>query len=446
MNTSIEFINHACVIIKSDKITLLSDPWFEGDAFHKGWSLLYETNELEVEKIINKITHIWISHEHPDHFSILFFKKFKLKIINQSIKILFQETKDKRVINFLKNQGFDCEELKLNKKIYLNKTFSLTCIKDGFYDSGLLVISNNEKILNLNDCEINSQSRINEVNSITGNVDVLLTQFSFAAWKGGKDNKKWRTEAAKEKIETMKKQIEGFKPKFVIPFASFIYFSNIENNYLNDSINKPQTVLDELKNLKSEIIVMKPNDILGGKNQKISNSESLNFWQTKYNLLNNKKFNSFEKITYDEIFDNFQIYCQRIKKKNNFWLMRTIRMISPISVFKPVIIELSDLNINVEFDYLNKKFLLTDKTPQLSMKSESLNFLFKNNFGFDTLTVNGCFEEKKNDGFASSTKTLAIENLNNLGIYISFKTLLNFTIIKLFLNRLYRVTKKLKSQ
>ena len=125
--------------------------------------------------------------------------------------------------------------------------------------------------------------------------------------------------------------------------------------------------------------------------------------------------------------------------------MKTIRMISPISVFKPVIIELLDLNINVEFDYLNKKFLQTDKTPQLSMKSESLNFLFKNSFGFDTLTVNACFEEKNKGGFVSSTKTLAIENLNNLGIYISFKTLFNFTIIKLFLNRLYRVSKKLNS-
>jgi len=443
MNTSIEFINHACVIIKSDEVSLLSDPWFEGDAFHKGWNLLHETSELEIEKILSKITHIWISHEHPDHFSILFFKKFKLRIIDQSIKILFQETKDKRVINFLKNQGIDCEELTLNKKIYLTKTFSLTCIKDGFYDSALLINSNNEKILNLNDCEINSQSRIDEVNSITENVDVLLTQFSFAAWKGGKNNKKWRSEAAKEKIETMKKQIEGFKPKYIIPFASFIYFSNIENNYLNDAINKPQVVIDELKNLDSQIVVMKPNDILGGENQKISNSEALNFWETKYNSINNKKLNYFEKIPYDEIFANFQIYSQRIEKKNNFWLMRIIRIISPISVFKPVIVEILDLNINVEFDYLNKKFFQTDRKPQLSMKSESLNFLFKNNFGFDTLTVNGCFEEKKKDGFVSSTKTLAIENLNNLGIYISFKTLFNFEIIKLFLSRLYRVSKKL---
>ena len=77
------------------------------------------------------------------------------------------------------------------------------------------------------------------------------------------------------------------------------------------------------------------------------------------------------------------------------------------------------------------------------MRSESLNFIFKNSFGFDTLTVNGCFEEVAKNGFVSATKTLAIENLNNLGIKIELKTLFNFSIIKLFLSRLYRVARKL---
>ena len=78
---------------------------------------------------------------------------------------------------------------------------------------------------------------------LTGEVDVLLTQFSFAAWKGGKENKKWRTEAADEKLNTMQLQINKFNPKYIIPFASYIYFSNEENFYLNDSSNKPDQIL-----------------------------------------------------------------------------------------------------------------------------------------------------------------------------------------------------------
>lgn len=87
---------------------------------------------------------------------------------------------------------------------------------------------------------------------------------------------------------------------------------------------------------------------------------------------------------------------------------------------------------------------LKHKQPLLFMHSESLYFIFKNSFGFDTLTVNGCFEEAPK-GFVAATKTLAIENnLNNLGIYINVATIFNFSIIKLFLKRLYRVAKKLE--
>ena len=123
--------------------------------------------------------------------------------------------------------------------------------------------------------------------------------------------------------------------------------------------------------------------------------------------------------------------------------MQTIKTISPILVFRPVIVKIIDQDYNIKFDYISKKFLKTDEDAQISMNSESLNFLFKNSFGFDTLTINACFEEVKKDGFLTATKTLAIDNLNNLGIYISIKTIFNFNIYNLFLKRLNSVKKKI---
>ena len=207
MKTQIKFINHASVIVSNGYTSVLSDPWFNGNAFHKGWNLLHETNNEEVEKILDQITHIWISHEHPDHFSILFFKSFAQKLKSRSIKILFQETKDKRVCNFLSSLGLEVQELKCSERTNLSKDYNITCIKDGFYDSLLLIETNHEKILNLNDCEITTPKRADEIFAITKNVDVLLTQFSFAACKGGKNNKRWREDAADEKIKTIDRQI-----------------------------------------------------------------------------------------------------------------------------------------------------------------------------------------------------------------------------------------------
>ena len=79
LKTSIQFINHASVLVSGDDISILSDPWYQGNAFNKGWDLLHQTNDSEAEKILNRTTHIWLSHEHPDHFSVIFFKNLNLK-------------------------------------------------------------------------------------------------------------------------------------------------------------------------------------------------------------------------------------------------------------------------------------------------------------------------------------------------------------------------------
>ena len=229
-STKITFINHASVIISHGKTSLLSDPWYYGDAFHKGWNLLVEQNKIDIKKILNDINYIWISHEHPDHFSVKFFLDFKELIIENSIVVLFQKTRDKRVVNFLRGQKIAVQEIEFNELTTINDDISLICIKDGFYDSALFVKTPDTKILNLNDCEVNSAERANEICEITGKCDVLLTQFSYAAWKGGKQNIKWRKLAAREKLESIKIQLDTFKPINLIPFASYIYFSN-KNNF-----------------------------------------------------------------------------------------------------------------------------------------------------------------------------------------------------------------------
>jgi hypothetical protein len=445
VKTSIQFINHASVIIQGDNISVLSDPWYQGDAFHKGWNLLCETSDDQSIDVLNQITHIWISHEHPDHFSIPFFKKFFKQINERKIKVLFQDTKDKRVVQFLKNLSVEYYELQDNVNLKLDESFSVTCLKDGFYDSALLVINQNEKILNLNDCEVSDQSKGKEIFSKTGEVDVLLTQFSYAAWKGGVANKKWRAEAALEKLKTLELQISIFNPKFVIPFASFVYFSNEKNLYLNDSINKPSDVIDKLKDCKSNVIIMQPNDVIGGNFEHTSNARAIDFWRQHYSEIKQKNINFYDTVNYELICESFAKYCERISSKNNMRFIALIRSISPIPLFNAVVVHVFDLNITLQFDYVSKKIEQTTQAPMICLNSESLHFLFSNSFGFDTLTVNACFEEGRAGGFVAATKSLAIENLNNLGILVTPALIFNFSIIKLFISRLYRVAKKIKA-
>jgi UDP-MurNAc hydroxylase len=443
MKTSIEFINHASVIVTGGGVSILSDPWFEGAAFNNGWNLLYENDDDYVQKMLGTVTHIWISHEHPDHFSIQFFKKFGALIKKNSITIMFRETRDRRVLSYLESQSHLCLELGFNRRVWLSRDVSIICMPDGFYDSALLIDNCGERILNLNDCDVSSVSRAREMLSHTGRIDVLLTQFSYAAWKGGKVNSNWRSAAAKEKLDAMLVQARCFQPKVIVPFASFVYFSNAENFYLNDSINKPNKVLTHFEGLPFRVVVMKPGDVLGGVAERTSTNLALEFWDRLYDDLGRRELKFFETVPLSVLKENFQKSCARISNNNSLWLMRFIRALSPIRALKPVLVELTDLDCCVKFDYLNKNFSTTDDPPQLRMHSQSLNFMFINSFGFDTLVVNGCFEEGRKGGFISASKTLAIDNLNNLGFHLRLRGLISFGILRVFLTRLGRASKKI---
>ena len=55
MKTSIQFINHVSVVVSDGATSVLSDPWYAGDVFHKGWNLLHEISAQEVLDTLKKI-------------------------------------------------------------------------------------------------------------------------------------------------------------------------------------------------------------------------------------------------------------------------------------------------------------------------------------------------------------------------------------------------------
>tara|TARA_B100000767_G_C19742273_1_gene526763 strand:- start:1625 stop:2008 length:384 start_codon:yes stop_codon:yes gene_type:complete len=124
--------------------------------------------------------------------------------------------------------------------------------------------------------------------------------------------------------------------------------------------------------------------------------------------------------------------------------MRMVRYLSPIRAFKPVVIKITDLNINIRLDIFADSLKECKGEADISMSSESFKFLLSNTFGFDTLTVNACFEEESNSGFSRAARSLAIENLNNMGIQFRPSIIFNYKLIAMFISRLWAVSKKLK--
>ena len=306
--TSLTFINHASVLVRHKNVSVLSDPWYQGDAFHKGWNLIHELRDEEISDLLDDVTHIWISHEHPDHFSILFFKKFGNKIKERKIQILFQYCKDQRVQSFLAKSGFDIQILSFNEWVNLSDEFEVLCFKQGFYDSGLAIRTSDKTIINVNDCQFEDDLACKELLAITGECDILVTQFSYASWKGGIENVDWRKLAAREKIDTMKLQASYLKPKMIIPFASFIYFSNKANFYLNDAHNTPSDVIQGFVDTDVKVNVMMPFEVIDDLEGDVDNVKSIEFWSNADQLLANKQLNEYEEVSTERLKDTFVKY------------------------------------------------------------------------------------------------------------------------------------------
>ncbi len=443
--TTIEFVNHASVLIRFGKIGILSDPWYSKSVFHNGWRLLHENENQYINEVLDRTSHIYISHEHPDHFnpSFLLTDEIKKKIIKKRIIFLFQKTKDKRVISFLKQKGFEVQEFN-QKKNKIENLIEIEIVKHDFYDSSISIKTPDIKILNLNDCPLRDVKDIKKFKKDFGTFDVLLTQFSYAAWKGGKNGKIFRENAAKEKLTDVCNQSKILNCKKVIPFASFVYFSNKMNFYMNDSINVPKKVCEYLIKNAVNPVMMQP-----GEKQVLTelrqDENSLEFWKNKYELSNtNKTIDHYKKSsTFLDIQNDFTSYQKKIFRKNSKALIYLLYKFSFLGAFKKINIFLLDKNENYEYSIFSglKKI---DKTQyDISMHSESLSFIFKNEFGFDTLTVNGCFEcEPKN--FSKVSKTLAIGSLNTMGLKLNLGIIFKLNIILLFLKKLIVFLRKLK--
>src|SRR5215467_14617873 len=107
----IQFLNHASVKIVTDTISVVSDPWLSGSIFNHGWKLIAPSEELF--PIAAGADFVWLSHEHPDHFSPAFFRQ----LTGRKPRVLFQATRDRKVARYLTQQGFDVREIRNFERI-----------------------------------------------------------------------------------------------------------------------------------------------------------------------------------------------------------------------------------------------------------------------------------------------------------------------------------------
>lgn len=439
----VTFVNHASVLFEHEETSLLTDPWWFGDAFNAGWQLLCET-PLPTEAL-SEVDYIWYSHEHPDHFSPRVLTSIP-KEDRSGVEVLYQQTRDGKVLSFCKAKGFATRELPRDTATRLNGGLIATCAGVPIYDSWLLLDIGGVRVLNLNDAPLHSPRKLEQFLRDHGPIDVLLTQFGYAGWRGNEDDHALRRSDAERKLAMMERQIRHLRPKFTIPFASFAFYGHEENSYMNDGLGDVAEAARVIERAGSEPVVLFPGDTWQPGDSH-DNRPALARWAEVRAALPERSLMSSPQHSWEALCEAAERYAERITAANDARTLKLLRLNPILPALRPIELHLWDLDCDVRFSFERGLERIARRTQDydLQMGSDSLHFMFAHAWGTDTLTVNARFRADAG-GVKRLLTTFGVDQLNNVGIRVSPSFLVDFPSHAFLLKALGRKLWSLRGQ
>src|SRR5580700_7745779 len=257
----IQFIGHASIVVECAGTSILMDPWLSGKIFNNSWTL--RPDPVLDPAILDRIDYLWISHEHPDHFHFPTLGSFP-DSFKQRVTVLYQTRDSAKIVAAFKGMGYQRFRLLPHREIVAltegSNGTKVYCYHAGLMDSALAVIDDQQVILNENDARI-STPECRLILQDLKHVDVLLSQFSLAAYAGFEPAERYLPERAKQVLRNMSEVHRALDAKVTIPFASFIYFSSEDNKYINPFANTVNDAYDYLNKQGQAAAVLYPGDI-----------------------------------------------------------------------------------------------------------------------------------------------------------------------------------------
>jgi UDP-MurNAc hydroxylase len=418
----IQFVNHASYVIDACGVRLLCDPWIEGQAFDDGWALLSPTRFSYED--FGGITHVWFSHEHPDHFNPPTLRRITPEH-RRRITVLFQATHDHRVVAACRKLGFGVvKELEPGHTEELAPGFSIRSDPvEGFDDSWLLVKTPAGSVFNLNDCAVFGREEARRIKQSIGHVDVLSTQFSISAWDGNPEAVERRRAGARTMLARVVMHCKEFVPRFVIPFASFIWFCHEENAYMNDAFLGIDEVERTLRTRSAtQPIVMYPGDewLVGTSHD--SSSAVARYLDDQFSVAMRPLIRS-KPVPPDELMAASWTFCREVLEGSNPLRLRLGRacrafrdrsLCSPLDVRSTIrrctdFLKLPVARARIYVPDHQQSYVLSleaglrpaafkPRECDVAVSSGALLYTFKFLWGGQTLQINGRFREIRPEG------------------------------------------------
>lgn len=402
---NIKLIGQASVLIECANRIIWTDPWLFGTAFNNSWKLMPEAQFTEDE--YERITDLWISHEHPDHFHIPTLRSMP-EHFKKNVTIWFQENNSNKVPDALYKMGFvKIRRMPHRKWVIVEPGIEMYCAQIGQMDSSLAVRSCGKTILNLNDCEVDTDT-CNWIRGDLGKIDVVLNQFSIAGYSGEEDREHHLTSLASQILKNVVKNHKDLKAEVTIPFASYVYFCQKDNFYVNQYANTPHDVKKEMDKAGCKLLVLYPGDVWT-LDQSHDSSLALRKYAQQYNSMEQWFIESPEQVDLDTIGDAFQMRAQDLAEKYPTLLLHLLR---------PVVCQIPDLQCTIRFHIASKQWTLLESCDAVDVviNSQPLYFMFKWPWGLQTLGVSARLILKNNE--SNWRKHRVLFSMNNAEVYL----------------------------
>jgi UDP-MurNAc hydroxylase len=433
---TIRLVSHASVIVNCSDVKIWTDPWLISKAFNDSWTL-WPQPEFS-GSMLEGVQYLWLSHEHPDHLNFPSLGSLA-RDFKERVTVLFQDNNPERIFTPLRKLGFQSFQVLTHRRMTpLTSQTSVYCYRVGTLDSCLGIKSDGQTVLNVNDARLNSAD-YGRILYDLGRVDAVLNQFSIAGKDSIVNYEEHAPAASRNVLESVSADHQGLGAKVTLPFASFMYFSSIDNKDMNTFANKPRDVFEFFQSRRQEIVVLYSGDEYR-LNQAHDSSTALARYEEVYTKLRSVAYDVPPLVDLPQIANAFHTLVQNLRARYPQFLLRILR---------PLRVRIPDLDTTVEFGIANDSITEAerDATPNVIIYSQPLYYCLAQTWGMGTLTISGRFTLLSNQRNWKAHKALLA--LNNAEVYLRPRYLLrrhNWMYLKDRLNGMWRYTARTRSR
>lgn len=370
----IELVSHASVVLRTADAAIWTDPWRTSKVFNNSWTLLVPAAPVD----LGSIDYLWISHEHPDHFNIPTLRALP-DSFKQRVTVLFQASNSDKMFAAFRQLGFpNTRALPHRELVHLRGDTRVYCYQVGQMDSCLAVIADRHTVLNINDAEAGPRDCA-IIRGDIGKARVVLNQFSLAGY-GGEPNRESRLPTrARQILSNMIANHRDLAAEVTIPIASFVYFSSVDNAYMNAYANTPRDVADAFARAGLQLAVLAHGDqyTVG---EPWDSTAALRRYDETYADLPALPLDPVPPASLADITAALAKLGQRLRDRYPPLLLR--------AWLRPVTVQLVDLGATIELDLPRGHLRLTPgAAPDVSLHAQPLLFALQQPFGLQTLGV-----------------------------------------------------------